>query len=293
MLSGKALQLQNMHLDVRSITAGADIQRMESISIVSANVFLLMVYAGTVIAQVGQEQLELLPGMAVIIDSHVKWRMLSTPSCLEAILVEADYVRRGRELCLWRQLSDYGFIAAWQREVAGYCIFHDRNYTLYQMAKRLLTLPPGDLLDTTRKYFLLCATVYAADYHLRMNRGGGGAGNTASVRTALRYIHTHYFDPILVADIARESGIHACYLGRIFKQEMRLGIKQYIEQYRMQKALIMLRYTQLQAGEIARKVGIRSDHYFSRLFKKSFGQTPIEYRKSLEVRAMLPGREKP
>ncbi|HBG12163.1 MAG TPA: hypothetical protein DDX68_10970 [Clostridium sp.] len=43
-----------------------------------------------------------------------------------------------------------------------------------------------------------------------------------------------------------------------------------------------LKDTKLRNGEICRKVGISDERYFGQIFKKKYGMTPYEYRKSGE-----------
>ncbi|WP_416378616.1 helix-turn-helix domain-containing protein [Enterococcus casseliflavus] len=48
----------------------------------------------------------------------------------------------------------------------------------------------------------------------------------------------------------------------------------------MSYAKELLRFTSLSMKEISEVIGIKNSSYFSRLFKKRTGMTPLNYRKS-------------
>ena len=61
------------------------------------------------------------------------------------------------------------------------------------------------------------------------------------------------------------------------------SIIEYINSYRLSKAMELIKHEDLSLKEIAFKVGYNDNHYFSRSFKKEFGQAPSFY---------IPKREK-
>ncbi|WP_228851229.1 helix-turn-helix domain-containing protein [Aegicerativicinus sediminis] len=70
---------------------------------------------------------------------------------------------------------------------------------------------------------------------------------------------------------------------------------QYIREYRLEKALKMLKNNEATASEIAYKVGFNSPTYFNSSFSKYFGYTPGEYRvrSSLETESEVENTETP
>jgi two-component system response regulator YesN len=53
---------------------------------------------------------------------------------------------------------------------------------------------------------------------------------------------------------------------------------EYVTRIRVEKAMELLKYTNLKTYEIANKTGYRDPHYFSLTFKKNAGVSPTEYR---------------
>ena len=55
---------------------------------------------------------------------------------------------------------------------------------------------------------------------------------------------------------------------------------EYVYRVRMEHARYLLESSDLKVNEIADEVGIINPNYFSTQFKKSVGQSPLEYRQS-------------
>ncbi|WP_407645396.1 helix-turn-helix domain-containing protein [Halanaerobium kushneri] len=54
----------------------------------------------------------------------------------------------------------------------------------------------------------------------------------------------------------------------------------YLTETRMKKAKELLLNSQLKVYEISKKVGYKSSNYFSQVFKKHTGNSPLEYRQN-------------
>lgn len=94
-------------------------------------------------------------------------------------------------------------------------------------------------------------------------------------------IDTSYEDPALSpAVIADEMDMNTAYLGRMFRQSLNMSISDYINHVRVQHAARLLTATALSVESIAAKVGFSNSKYFFVVFKKIYGQTPLQYRKS-------------
>lgn len=79
-------------------------------------------------------------------------------------------------------------------------------------------------------------------------------------------------------DIAKYSGLSECYVSRVFKQEMGMGIITYHNQQRIERAKKLLRETSYSLIQIAQECGFCNDGYFNRCFKSSTGGTPAQFR---------------
>lgn len=103
------------------------------------------------------------------------------------------------------------------------------------------------------------------------------------VKNAVTYIHHHYDCDIQVKDIAASVNVHPGYFHRIFKASMGCTVMDYLANIRIEKAKMLLAHTDIPITDIASYIGINSREYFSSLFKKHIGSTPLNYRKSLHI----------
>lgn len=98
------------------------------------------------------------------------------------------------------------------------------------------------------------------------------------VRQALEHMEKHYGDPDLDADaIARQLGISRDHFRHLFKDETGKTILDRLTDIRMDKAKQLLDEGSLKVYEIADRVGFRNGQYFSQVFRKATGMTPLEY----------------
>ena len=68
------------------------------------------------------------------------------------------------------------------------------------------------------------------------------------------------------------------YLMKLFKQEYGLGIHEYVQKVRMEKAKELLDDTQLKIQEISEMLGFKDKNYFSKAFRNYYSISPSEYR---------------
>ena len=101
------------------------------------------------------------------------------------------------------------------------------------------------------------------------------------VDEALKYIESAYCDPITVQDIADRLNINRSYLSRLFRTITGISIQDYLLDYRIRQACILLKNSDLSIRTIAHSVSYMDALYFSRLFHRKKGMTPSEYRKHI------------
>lgn len=100
------------------------------------------------------------------------------------------------------------------------------------------------------------------------------------VELAKEYIAEHYYENLMLADVAQKAGVSAGYLSTLFQKQLSKGFVDYLNEIRIERACTYLQQNYLKTYEIAYKVGFRDEKYFSKVFKKVKGQSPSEYRKS-------------
>ncbi len=94
------------------------------------------------------------------------------------------------------------------------------------------------------------------------------------------YIYDHLTEELSASVLCEHFLISRSKLYQISEQNYGIGISEYIKNQRIQKAKDLLTQTDLPINLIADSVGISDYNYFSKVFKKSTGSTPKEYRNS-------------
>ncbi|MDF2877989.1 MAG: response regulator receiver protein [Clostridia bacterium] len=103
---------------------------------------------------------------------------------------------------------------------------------------------------------------------------------TPIVGTIQRYLEKHYSNPELsLTQIAGEIGISQTYLTRLLKQELGFSFIDYLTQVRLKKAVVLMQDPHIKVYEVAEMVGYTSQHYFSKVFKKAFNISPLDYKR--------------
>ena len=99
------------------------------------------------------------------------------------------------------------------------------------------------------------------------------------IHQAKEYIERHYMDSeITLNDVAAQANLSASHFSVVFSQEAGQTFKEYLTEIRINRAKELLRMTSLRSADIAYQVGYNDPHYFSSVFKKNTGLSPIEFR---------------
>ena len=93
------------------------------------------------------------------------------------------------------------------------------------------------------------------------------------------YVADHYREPITMEDAADWVGLNSAYFSSLFKKSEGVNFTEYLTAVRIENAKHYLAETSLKVNEIAEKVGYTDAKYFSKVFIKSVGIRPAEYRK--------------
>jgi len=98
-----------------------------------------------------------------------------------------------------------------------------------------------------------------------------------------RYIDNHFDENLLLQSIADHFFISREYISRKFKQEFGLNASDYIEKIRIEHAKTLLMNNDLNISDVADAVGYQDGRYFSKVFKKAVGMTPMKYKNNMKL----------
>lgn len=81
-----------------------------------------------------------------------------------------------------------------------------------------------------------------------------------------------------VSDLARSTGYSDSRLRILFKEAAGIPLGAYMQNYRINRAIELLRTTNIPIADVAETAGFGSPQAFSRIFKQTTGYSPREYR---------------
>ena len=93
------------------------------------------------------------------------------------------------------------------------------------------------------------------------------------------YVENHYSEDIYLNLFAEKLKLTGAYISSYFKEKTNINLTDYINSYRIKKAVVLSENPQNKNKDIAEMVGLPNINTFIRLFKKYTGYTPGEYRK--------------
>ncbi len=92
-----------------------------------------------------------------------------------------------------------------------------------------------------------------------------------------KYISENYNHPISLYDLSVKFSVSESHLSRLFKSVSGMGVNQFITHVRIMNAEYLLKTTRLPITEVSARCGFNDSNYFSTVFKRLRGTTPLKY----------------
>lgn len=118
------------------------------------------------------------------------------------------------------------------------------------------------------------------EWLLNVTRSQKSLRNNA-VQAVLDQIHQDCSQPWSIDALADSLHVNASYLSRLFKEQTGSSFTNYLAELRIERAVELMRTTNLRLVQIGEQVGYEDPNYFSRVFKKRKGIGPREFSKSI------------
>ena len=99
------------------------------------------------------------------------------------------------------------------------------------------------------------------------------------VQRVINHINLNLQTALSLKSLSAMCFISPSYLSNIFKQETGQTLTDYINTQRMKRAELLLGRSEEPIAQVAEKVGILDVNYFTKMFKKTTGVTPTQYRR--------------
>lgn len=99
------------------------------------------------------------------------------------------------------------------------------------------------------------------------------------MRLLLSFIHNNYSEVITLQAIADSAHVSKSECFRSFRKYCDATPFEYLINYRLNKAIDMLKYREFTIGDIAARVGFSNSSYFAKRFRLNYGCTPSQYKR--------------
>ena len=100
-----------------------------------------------------------------------------------------------------------------------------------------------------------------------------------TIKTTLTYIQENYKEKIYIRDLAGLIGMNEQYFCRFFKKVIGRSPMEYVNEYRIKRAIHYLKESDLTVTEICLECGYNNLGNFLREFRKYTSTTPLQYRR--------------
>ena len=105
------------------------------------------------------------------------------------------------------------------------------------------------------------------------------SGRNIVEKEMVSYIQQNFTGKISLKEFGEQFHLSEKYISRYFKEHFHITLSQYITYLRLENAKQLLQDTDLSVTETAMQSGYQNVSYFIRSFKKTYGVSPLKYRK--------------
>lgn len=110
---------------------------------------------------------------------------------------------------------------------------------------------------------------------------------------AQQWLREHLNQAISITQLAAHLGFTVRTLNRRFSQATGMSPQAYLQSLRINHARELLKHSNLSVGEIAWQLGLQDASYFSQLFRRHSGVSPLNYRAAVRGKLFESGSNRP
>ena len=169
-------------------------------------------------------------------------------------------------------LRSFGF---WDENVF-YVGMSDKFPLLYKWAIKELQLKRLGYIELATGYFMQILSLMSRNYL----QSADDTSESHIAEKAMIYFHRHFNEDISIDDFAKSLNITPCWFRKCFKNRTGVSPKQFINDIRLAYARELLLTSDIKINEIAEQAGYENAYYFSRIFTKNTGVSPMQFRKN-------------
>ncbi len=109
------------------------------------------------------------------------------------------------------------------------------------------------------------------------------SSQTNYIKNAIEYLTLHFTEKITIAHMCHITNLSEQHFSRIFKAHTGKTFVEYLTLFRLEQAQKLLIHSNLPITQIPEVTGFCNANYFSRIYKKRYGQPPSKTRKACHI----------
>ncbi|QEM03430.1 AraC family transcriptional regulator [Mucilaginibacter rubeus] len=125
-------------------------------------------------------------------------------------------------------------------------------------------------------YHFLSSMIYTEQFNWEKKEP-----STDTVESVINFMQDNIEKIVTLKEMADHSQMSVTYFCKIFKKKTGHTPMEYFNYLKIQKACQYLSFTAMSVKELAFRIGIHDQYYFSRMFSRLMGTSPSDYRKRL------------
>lgn len=129
-----------------------------------------------------------------------------------------------------------------------------------------------DIIKSSIAALVSAANKLAVEQHIT-------EGREERIVEIISFIQKHY-EEVTLESLSEEFHLSKPYLSKYIREKAGMTFQEAVKEERMKKARTLLKETSQSVETVAANVGYENVEHFNRLFKKAYGITPVQYRKS-------------
>ena len=183
----------------------------------------------------------------------------------------------GLEMLAMLPANTYSFII-----VSGHSEFdYAKRAIQYNVSEYLLKPVDHDLFDKALKRAIEDLEIQREYSHSNSNKKEeflvlnlNQHVDSVTLTKAIEYINNNYHDKITMSDLEKVTQKSSTSIANRFTDHLNTNFSEYLNNFRIQKAIDLIKQLNYQLYEIAEIVGYNDYKYFSQVFKKIVGVSP-------------------
>jgi AraC-like DNA-binding protein/ligand-binding sensor protein len=129
----------------------------------------------------------------------------------------------------------------------------------------------SDLMELSRLLIPVLDRFIACTFEL------GNVKNRDLIYRSISFIRQNYQRDITLQDVSEHVGLTPTYFSKLFGEEMAMSYTDYLNRVRIESAKLLMK-EDLTLAEISQRAGFNDQSYFSKVFRKLEGQSPLKWR---------------